>query len=114
MHTQRRAEMRIDDKNLSSAGAASLGRTQAAEQAEQSTQRAAAERSGVHGQSDQVQLSSLAETVQALEPDSAANRARLDELSKLVASGEYSPDAESIASKLIEESIEPKSPGLIE
>lgn len=114
MHTQWRAEMRIDDKNLSSAGAASLGRTQAAEQAEQSTQRAAAERSGVHGQSDQVQLSSLAETVQALEPDSAANRARLDELSKLVASGEYSPDAESIAGKLIEESIEPKSPGLIE
>jgi flagellar biosynthesis anti-sigma factor FlgM len=103
--------MRIDDKNLSSANAASLGRTQSADQAEQTAQRAAAARAGKSGQGDQVQLSSLAEKVQALEPDSAASRARLDELTKLVASGKYSPDAEAVADRLIDDSIENRSSG---
>jgi flagellar biosynthesis anti-sigma factor FlgM len=103
--------MRIDDKNLSSANAASLGRTQSAEQAEQASQRSAAARAGKSGQGDQVQLSSLAEKVQALEPNSAASQARLNELAKLVASGKYSPDAEAVADRLIDDSIETKSPG---
>ncbi len=100
--------MRIDDKNLSSASAAGLERTQAAEQAEKASQRTAASRSGATGQSDQVQLSSLAETVQSLEPDSAATQARLDQLAKLVAGGKYAPDSEAIADRLIEDSIETK------
>ena len=105
--------MRIDDKNITSASTASLGRTQAAEQAEQASQKVAAERKRVQGQNDQVQLSSLAEKVQSLEPDSVASRARIEELSKLVASGKYAPDVETIASSLIEESITPKAPGSV-
>ena len=100
--------MRIDDTNLSSAAAAGLGRTQATEKAEQGAQRAGVARSGAAGQSDQVQLSSLAESVQSLEPNSAANQARLDRLSELVAGGRYAPDAEAIAEQLIQDSIETK------
>lgn len=106
--------MRIDDKNLSSANAASLGRTQASEQAEQTAQGSEAQRRGVQRHSDQVQLSSLASKVQSLEPDSVASQARLEELSKLVASGKYAPDAESIAERVIEESIGPQPSGSIE
>ena len=100
--------MRIDDKNLSSAAAAGLGRTQSTEKAEQGAQRAGVARSGAAGQSDQVQLSSLAESVQSLEPNSAANQARLDRLAEMVASGRYTPDAEAIAEQLIQDSIETK------
>lgn len=103
--------MRIDDKNLSSAAAAGLGRTQAAEKAEQAAQRAGAAKSGAAGQSDHVQLSSLAESVQSLEPNSAANQARLDRLAEVVASGRYAPDAEAIAEKVIQDSIETKPSG---
>ncbi len=100
--------MRIDDKNLSSASAAGLERTQAADKAEQASQRAAIARSGTPGQSDQVQLSSLAQSVQSLEPDSAATQARLDQLAKLAASGKYAPDPEAIAERMIEDSIDTK------
>ncbi len=100
--------MRIDDKNLSSAGAAGLERTQAADKAEQAAQRTAVGRSGTSGQSDQVQLSSLAESVQSLEPGSAVTQARLDQLAKLVASGKYTPDTEALADRMIEDSIETK------
>lgn len=98
--------MRIDDKNLSSAAAAGLGRTQAADKAEQAAQRTGVARSGGPCQSDQVQLSSLAESVQSLEPNSAATQARLDRLSEIVASGKYAPDVEAIADRLMEDSIE--------
>ena len=103
--------MRIDDKNLSSAAAAGLGRTQGTEQSKQATHRGALGEAGIPGQGDQVQLSNLAETVQSLEPGSAAAKARLDELAKLVAGGKYSPDAGVVADKLIDDSIETKPSG---
>ncbi|HPT26143.1 MAG TPA: flagellar biosynthesis anti-sigma factor FlgM [Bryobacteraceae bacterium] len=100
--------MRIDDKNLSSANAAGLGRALSVEQAEQAAQRAAAARAGASDQGDEVQLSSLAEKVQSLEPDSADSLAKLDQLSRLVASGKYSPDTAAVADRLIEDSLASK------
>lgn len=103
--------MRIDENKLTSVNAGSLGQTQAAELAEQASRKAEPGRAGAPGASDEVQLSSLAEKVQSLEPDSAASQARLEELTKLVASGKYSPDAETIADNLIEDALENRSPG---
>jgi flagellar biosynthesis anti-sigma factor FlgM len=97
--------MRIDDKNLSSSAAADLARAQAAAQAQKANDRASAGRSGGVAQDDHVQLSNLAESVQSLEPDSAAAQARLEQLAKIVASGKYQPDLESVADKLIDDAI---------
>lgn len=100
--------MRIDDNNLTSANTGSLGRTQAAELAEQAARKTEPARSRARGQSDEVQLSSLAEKIQSLEPDSAATQARLEELTRLVASGKYSPDAAAVADNLIAEALDSK------
>jgi flagellar biosynthesis anti-sigma factor FlgM len=95
--------MRIDDKNLPPPG---LTPAKAVEQNLQTQQAASDRQSARLGHSDQVQLSSLAETVQSLDANSEVAQARLDQLSKLVASGKYEPDANFVADQMIQDSIE--------
>jgi len=95
--------MRIDDKNLPPPG---LTQAKAVDQNVQTQKSSGDRQSGRVGQSDQVQLSSLAETVQSLDANSDVSKARLDQLTKLVASGKYEPDAQYVADRMIEDSIE--------
>lgn len=95
--------MRIDDKNLPPSN---LTQAKAVEQSRQTQSSATGRQSPGLGQSDQVQLSSLAETVQSLDANSEVTQARIEQLSKLVASGKYEPDADFVADQLIQDSIE--------
>ncbi|MBA3976124.1 MAG: flagellar biosynthesis anti-sigma factor FlgM [Candidatus Solibacter sp.] len=98
-----RTQMRIDDKNLPPPG---LTQAKAVDQNVQAQKPSGDRQPGRVGQSDQVQLSSLAETVQALDANSDVSKARLDQLTKLAASGKYEPDAQYVADRMIEDSIE--------
>lgn len=93
--------MRIDDQYVPSATAAKLSRAQPSEKADQQP----ASNQVQPRETDKVQLSGLAETVQALESDSSARLARLEELSKIVAIGKYSPDTDVVADRLIDDSL---------
>ena len=95
--------MRIDDKNLPPSG---LTQAKAVEQNRQAQQTAADRQSARTGQSDHVQLSSLAETVQSLDPNSEVTQARIEHLTTLVASGKYEPDASFVADQMIQDSVE--------
>ena len=94
--------MRIDDKNLPPPG---LTQAKAVEQNTQAQKPAGDRQRAGSSQNDQVQLSSLAESVQSLDANSDVSKARLEQLSKLVASGKYQPDAEAVADRMIEDSM---------
>lgn len=95
--------MRIDDKHLPPPG---LTQAKAVDQSVQAQKPSGDRQSSRVGQSDRVQLSSLAETVQSLDANSDVSQARLDHLSKLVASGKYEPNAEYVADQMIQDSIQ--------
>lgn len=55
-------------------------------------------------------LAQLLQKLRTLQPDSAERQAYLDELARKVRSGEYKPDPQKIARKLVEEAMRPGPP----
>jgi flagellar biosynthesis anti-sigma factor FlgM len=93
--------MRIDDNGMANAQAAQLNRTQGVEQ---SGEKRVGERSGQEVR-DQVSLSSLASSVQSLQPDSAPREAYLAELAAQFREGRLQRDPERIADGLIDQAL---------
>jgi flagellar biosynthesis anti-sigma factor FlgM len=97
--------MRIDDNNLSGLSPSAVGGSQNVRAANEEGSTAA--KPGKLGtRDDQVQLSSVADRVSAgnLRPDqsvSAERSARIEQLTKLVQSGQYHPDPEKVADSMI-------------
>lgn len=101
--------MRIDDNNLSSINSAAAGASQKVRVEDQ--ERSTTVKSGKSGASqDEVQLSSLADRVSAgnLSTDqtvSAERSARIEQLGKLVQSGQYNPNPEKVADSMIRDML---------
>jgi flagellar biosynthesis anti-sigma factor FlgM len=101
--------MRIDDNNLSGLSPSTVGGSQNVRAANDESSTAA--KPGKLGTSqDQVQLSSVADRVSAsnLSTDqsvSAERSARIEQLAKLVQSGQYHPDPEKVADSMIRDML---------
>jgi negative regulator of flagellin synthesis FlgM len=96
--------MRIDDKNMSGIGSTNVGGAQGAQEVDRA--RSGGSRSaGGGGQPDQVQLSGLAEQLQALQPGSEAREAELNRLKELVQTGRYQVDAEQVSEAMVEDAL---------
>ena len=97
--------MRIDDNNLAGIHSSAAGASQQVRATDkQSTNAAKTDGSSASG--DEVQLSSVAGRVSAGsingdQPVSAERSARIAQLTKLVQSGQYSPDPEKVADSMI-------------
>jgi negative regulator of flagellin synthesis FlgM len=96
--------MRIDDKNMSGIGSTNVGGAQGAQEVDRARS-GAARTAGGSGQPDQVQLSGLAEQLQALQPGSDAREAELNRLRELVQTGRYQVDAEQVSRALVEDAL---------
>jgi anti-sigma28 factor (negative regulator of flagellin synthesis) len=96
--------MRIDDNNLANVNASPLSRTNGVDPAEQKTTRQLEQRDGVEIR-DKVSLSSLAASVQSLQPDSAARETFLAELAAEFRTGKLETDAEQLADVLIDNAL---------
>ncbi len=105
--------MRIDDNNLLGISPSASGASQQIRPADQQgSSTARSDGAGTVGDAgaDQVQLSSVAGRMSAghLSNDqsaSAERSARVDQLAKLVQSGQYSPDPEKIADSMIKDML---------
>jgi anti-sigma28 factor (negative regulator of flagellin synthesis) len=105
--------MRIDDTKAGALGASQPGtlgasqpgRTHGAETVDPGRPREQV-RSGDRPSPDNVNLSALAEQMQALQPDSAAQQARLERLSAQVATGHYKPDPERLSETLVNDALQ--------
>jgi flagellar biosynthesis anti-sigma factor FlgM len=101
--------MRIDDNNLSGLSPSATGGSQNVRAKNEESPTAA--KPGKLGTSqDQVQLSSVADRVSAgnLSTDqsvSAERSARIEQLTKLVQSGQYHPDPEKVADSMIRDML---------
>ena len=95
--------MRINDPNTANVGASGLTQARETERAEQQQGKRDVARTGVEAGTDAVELSTLAQTVQAHDPASPQRKARLEALSSEVALGKYKVDSEAVADSLIQE-----------
>ena len=91
--------MKVDDRNLSSGGSATASRMQ------KTVRTGTADRSGVT-MSDDVHLSELVRSLRSLASDSPERQAKLEELARLYATGNYTIDAAATAAKIIDDAIE--------
>lgn len=101
--------MRIDDNNLSGISSSAAGASQKTRAANHDTS-AAAKPGEVGTGQDEVQLSSVAGRVSAgsIGADqsvSAERSARIEQLTKLVQSGQYNPDPEKVADSMIRDML---------
>lgn len=94
--------MRIDNNNMAGIGASGLDRTQSTEAVEIQTGQGVAKR-GQGGNTDHVNLSTLAERLRSLESQSPERQARLDQLAAAYQSGKYDPDPEAVSEAVIED-----------
>ncbi|MGJ5820648.1 flagellar biosynthesis anti-sigma factor FlgM [Paludibaculum fermentans] len=94
--------MRIDTNNMAGIGASGLDRTQSADAVEQQAGQAVAKR-GAGGAADQVNLSVLAERLQAMEPQSPERQARLEQLAAAYQAGTYNPDPAAVSEAMIDD-----------
>jgi anti-sigma28 factor (negative regulator of flagellin synthesis) len=97
--------MKVNDPNLSSTGSAGASRTQ------ETTRTGTAGRSGntsTNGASigDDVHLSELVRSLRSLASDSPERQAKLEELARTYATGNYKTDPAATASKIIDDAIE--------
>lgn len=105
--------MRIDDNNLSGISPSAAGASQQVrptDQQDTSAAKAGSDGTGGDAGSDKVQLSSVAGRVSAgsLSTDqavSAERSARIEQLTQLVQSGQYSPDPGKIADSMIKDML---------
>jgi flagellar biosynthesis anti-sigma factor FlgM len=101
--------MRIDDNNLSGISSSAAGASQKARAANHDTS-ATAKPGEVGTSQDEVRLSSVADRVSAGslgidQPVSAERSARIEQLTKLVQSGQYNPDPEKVADSMIQDML---------
>jgi flagellar biosynthesis anti-sigma factor FlgM len=98
--------MKVNDPNLSSAGAtgaAHASETARAKAAERSAVAQAASTSQAAG-GDDVHLSELVRSLRSLAAESPERQAKIEHLARAYASGSYKVDAEATASAIIQES----------
>jgi flagellar biosynthesis anti-sigma factor FlgM len=101
--------MRIDDNNLCGLSPSATAGSQKVRAANEESSTAA--KPDKHGSSqDQVQLSNVADRVSAGnlstgQSVSAARSARIEQLTKLVQSGQYHPDPEKVADSMIRDML---------
>ena len=91
--------MKVNDRNLSSGGSAAASRMQ------KTVRSSTADRSGA-SMSDDVHLAELVRSLRSLASDSPERQAKLEELARLYAMGNYTIDAGATAAKIIDEAIE--------
>jgi len=91
--------MKVNDRNLSSGGSAAASRMQ------KTVRSSTADRSGAT-MSDDVHLAELVRSLRSLASDSPERQAKLEELARLYATGNYTIDAGATAAKIIDEAIE--------
>ena len=94
--------MRINDQNLTGISSSQLGRTQETESGNRHGRGAGPGAAG----NDQVQLSSLAGSLQALTGETPERAAHLERLSAEVAAGRYTVDAQALSQKIVDEAIQ--------
>lgn len=96
--------MRIDDKNMLGIGTPGVGGAAGTPETGASRTRDAR---GVGSPSgpDHVELSGLAEELRAQQQGSEAREAELERLRQLHLAGEYQPDVEEVAGRLVEEAV---------
>jgi anti-sigma28 factor (negative regulator of flagellin synthesis) len=93
--------MKENDRNLSSGGSAAASRMQ------KTVRTGTAERSGNGSpMGDDVHLSELVRSLRSLASDSPERQAKLEELARLYATGNYTIDAAATAAKIIDDAIE--------
>jgi anti-sigma28 factor (negative regulator of flagellin synthesis) len=93
--------MKVNDRNVSSGGSAAASRMQ------KTVRTGTAERSGNGSpMSDDVHLPELVRSLRSLASDSPERQAKLEELARLYAAGNYTIDAEATAAKIIDDAIE--------
>ena len=97
--------MKVNDPNLSPAGSAGTSRTQ------ETARTGTAGRSGngsAAGASigDDVHLSELVRSLRSLASDSPERQAKLEQLARTYASGNYKTDPVAIASKIIDDALD--------
>ena len=91
--------MKVNDRNLSSGGSAAASRMQ------KTVRSSTADRSGAT-MSDDVHLAELVRSLRSLASDSPERQAKLEELARLYAMGNYTIDAGATAAKIIDDVIE--------
>jgi len=97
--------MQINDANLQPAGNASTGaanRTGSAENAQSGSQ---ARKAGTSGPSDAIELSSFAQQINDLQPESEAREAKVAELQELYQSGRYQVDTAALSAAIVEDAL---------
>jgi len=95
--------MRIDDKHTVGIGTSGLGRTDAAELA--NSQKSGVGKKGSATGPDKVNLSVLAERLQALEPGSVEQEQKLRALAAAFETGRYEPDPDVVSEALLDEAV---------
>jgi flagellar biosynthesis anti-sigma factor FlgM len=98
--------MKVNDPNLASLASSQTkaARTQETERAGQSSR---PQNAGTAASSDDVHLSELVRSLRSLAADSPERQARLEQIARSVANGTYNVDAKAIASKIIDDALEP-------
>jgi flagellar biosynthesis anti-sigma factor FlgM len=91
--------MKVNDRDLSSGGSATASRMQ------KTVHAGAAEGSGA-AMSDDVHLSELVRSLRSLASESPERQAKLEELARLYAAGNYTIDAAATAAKIIDDATE--------
>lgn len=99
--------MRVDDSNAREVGQSGLNRASEATRIERSSGYGSIGRSD--RADDRVQLSTLGAQLRAEESESPERTAHIERLRADVASGRYQLDAGATASRMIDDSIQPKS-----
>jgi len=91
--------MKVNDRSLSSGGSAAASRMQ------KTVRTSTADLSGAT-MSDDVHLAELVRSLRSLASDSPERQAKLEELARLYAIGNYTIDAGATAAKIIDDAIE--------
>jgi len=95
--------MKIDSNHGAGLDSVQLSNTAQATAVEASRGKAAAAGAGASAGTDRVALSNLSQALRTESEDTPERAAYLDKLSKLVAGGEYNPEASQIAKSMVDD-----------
>lgn len=96
--------MKVNDPNLPSLTSAGIARSPDTERSA-SGARPSPAHSDTPASTDDVHLSELVRSLRSLAADSPARQAKLEEIARTYAKGEYKVDAQAIASKVIDDAL---------
>lgn len=97
--------MKVNDNNLSSLGSSNVSQTARSQETERNLQSRAGASNPVTG--DDVHLSELVRSLRSLAADSPERQARLEQIARAYASGNYQVDPQATASKIVDDALEP-------